>query len=240
MKRFTYARKGQPPLPYLNAKSRILSPDDWMTIAELVNPGAIVPEQSQLFADGELLGNVIIDCGDNVNRYCSRADFQLIQNALSGTGVDYTIEFVLDEVPNVAGEIGVAHDVPPKPARKTKAAAKSVKGEGKAKAVEEVTEPAEKPGTKVKKVIPAPSKAVAPPPTARPRSISIAAKAGPSTQPAAILPSRQKRGLATAPRRETLNSVIADAECVGQKRQRFTEHDAKEPPAQKKRALRKP
>jgi hypothetical protein len=162
----------------------------------LVNPGAIVPEQLQLFADGELLGNVTIDCGVNVNRYCSRTDFQLIQNALSGTGVvDYTIEFVPDEVPNVAGEIGVAHDVPPKPARKTKAAAKSVKGEGKAKVVEEVTEPAGKPGTKVKKVIPAPSKAVAPLPTARPRSIRIAAKAGPSTQPATILPSRQKRGV---------------------------------------------
>ncbi|KAJ6510579.1 hypothetical protein C8R45DRAFT_1088738 [Mycena sanguinolenta] len=156
--------------------------DSGFMFREFINPGAHIPQPLKVSEEGEPTKMIPIEAVPDSNPYCEPKDFELTVNALSATDlVDYTIEFVPDEVPqpeadDAFSDSEVQEPVPPKRARKAKGLAKGPKGrakakgkgkakmvepetepeqptndKGKAKAVEEEAEPAPKPATRGRK-----------------------------------------------------------------------------------------
>ncbi|KAF8198393.1 hypothetical protein K438DRAFT_1967150 [Mycena galopus ATCC 62051] len=108
------------------------------TIEEFINPGADAPTPLVVFGDdGEPWKTITIDTVINGNPYCASKDFEITLNALSTTDfVDYIVDFIPDEMPqpdevpqpdNAPGgnDVSLEVFVPPKAARKAKAAAQN-------------------------------------------------------------------------------------------------------------------
>jgi hypothetical protein len=239
-----------------------------MTLVELINPGADASAPLELFLDGQPVnGTVPIEAVVNSSRYSARTDFELVQNALSGTDVvEYTVEFVPDGesesgVAEVSAEeaggiddVSLEDSVPPKPARATKAkvpAAKSAKGKTKAKPkAAEVAAPAKSAKGKRKanavedeatgpagKLVTRGKKTDASPAPA-PTTRARSARIAAKTEPAPPPPAASTSCPIRAPAAPGPSTRKPDADRVGQKRQRSTESAAEEVPAQKKRARR--
>ncbi|KAJ6558155.1 hypothetical protein B0H19DRAFT_1376647 [Mycena capillaripes] len=228
-------------------------------VSELVNPGADVPEALTLFADGVPGTQTIeLDTAVNGNAWRKRKEFSVIQNALSQTDlVEYTLEFIPDEVPTAEldGQSGPSgtevHDdrpEPPKSAPKRKAPAK---GKGKAKAkgkavVGEGAKAADNQGTGRKKTTSAPAKPRTRTATTSTRAPSarLAAKTvkfvePPTSPPPSRVPA--KHSLLVPPTRTRIwnpptepVASSSNSNRPGRKRERPTEDEADESPAQKK------
>ncbi|KAJ7302346.1 hypothetical protein DFH08DRAFT_1089822 [Mycena albidolilacea] len=239
-----------------------------MSLVELINPGADASAPLELFLDGQPVnGTVPIEAVVNSSRYSARTDFELVQNALSGTDVvEYTVEFVPDgepesgladvpaEEPSGIDDVSLEESVPPKPARATKAkvpAAKSAKGKAKAKPkAAKVEAPAKNTMGKGKanageddamgpagKLATRGKKTDASPAPA-PTTRARSARIAAKTEPAPPPPAASTSCPIRAPAAPGPSTRKPDADRVGQKRQRSTESAAEEVPAQKKRARR--